>query len=181
MPNLSSEALPRDTTVLFLPSLSITVVFYTAACPSSTFLVFKTRLSSSQVPALVSVRYVTFLQGILNFVQSSAVYTGYCSPFRQGLRSRIRISIHEWLIFALQAGANVILSARRTDALQKVTEACVAAHKESGLKTGGKFAALALDVGDKEQVDTFLERIPADLKQIDILGMSTIFYSCIRS
>ena len=97
------------------------------------------------------------------------------------MRSRIRISIHEWLIFALQAGANVILSARRTDALQKVTEACVAAHKESGLKTGGKFAALALDVGDKEQVDTFLERIPADLKQIDILGMSTIFYSCIRS
>ncbi|KAI0818603.1 NAD-P-binding protein [Irpex lacteus] len=72
------------------------------------------------------------------------------------------------VLFA-KAGANVILSARRTDALQKITEACVAAHKESGLKAGGKFAAVSLDVGDKQQVATFLERIPEDLKKIDIL------------
>jgi len=72
------------------------------------------------------------------------------------------------ILFA-KAGSNVILSARRTDALKAVKEACVVAHKESGVKTGGKFAAIALDVGDKQQVATFLDKVPQELKQIDIL------------
>lgn len=73
----------------------------------------------------------------------------------------------------MQAGSNVILSARRADALKSVTEACVAAHKESGLQAGGKFAAVTLDVGDKQQVSSFLERVPDDLRKIDILGKQT--------
>ncbi|KAI0341679.1 NAD(P)-binding protein [Trametopsis cervina] len=72
------------------------------------------------------------------------------------------------ILFA-KAGSNVILSARRTDALKQITDACVAAHKEAGVKAGGKFAAVSLDVGDKQQVASFLDRVPEELKQIDIL------------
>ncbi|KAI0699727.1 NAD(P)-binding protein [Cytidiella melzeri] len=73
-------------------------------------------------------------------------------------------------ILLAKAGSNVILSARRTDALKSITDACVAAHKEAGVQAGGKFAAVSLDVGDKQQVATFLDRVPEELKQIDILG-----------
>ncbi|KAF7793001.1 hypothetical protein EIP86_004106 [Pleurotus ostreatoroseus] len=67
------------------------------------------------------------------------------------------------------AGSNVILAARRVDALKTVAEACTAAHKASGVSGGGKFAAVSLDVGDKKQIATFFDRVPDDLKQVDIL------------
>ncbi|PSR74906.1 hypothetical protein PHLCEN_2v9440 [Hermanssonia centrifuga] len=67
------------------------------------------------------------------------------------------------------AGSNVILAARRTDALKAVTEACVAAHKEAGVQGGGKFAAVQLDVSDRKQIASFFERVPEDLKKVDIL------------
>ena len=56
------------------------------------------------------------------------------------------------------------------DALKAVAEACVAAHKESGLNEGGKFVTLPLDVSDKKQVASFLDNIPAELRNIDVLG-----------
>ena len=56
------------------------------------------------------------------------------------------------------------------DALKAVTEACVAAHRESGVQAGGKFAAVPLDVGDKENITSFLDRVPEELRKIDVLG-----------
>jgi len=72
------------------------------------------------------------------------------------------------LLFA-KAGSNVILAARREDALQEVAKACEAAHKESGVQAGGKFAIAKLDVSDKASIKTFMDSVPADLKHVDIL------------
>lgn len=70
----------------------------------------------------------------------------------------------------LQGGSNVILCARRLEALKAVSEACSEAHKESGVQQGGKFAVVQLDVADKQQVASLLDRIPQELRQVDILG-----------
>ncbi|EJF65794.1 NAD(P)-binding protein [Dichomitus squalens] len=72
------------------------------------------------------------------------------------------------VLFA-KGGSNVILAARRTDALKAVAEACTAAHKESGIQQGGKFATVQLDVADKKQIASFIDKIPQDLRSIDIL------------
>ena len=70
----------------------------------------------------------------------------------------------------VQAGSNVILAARRADALKAVADACVAAHKESGVQGGGKFATVQLDVADKKQIASFFDRVPEDLRKVDVLG-----------
>ncbi|KAI0831237.1 NAD(P)-binding protein [Trametes gibbosa] len=72
------------------------------------------------------------------------------------------------VLFA-KGGSNVVLAARRVDALKSVAEACAAAHKESGLQQGGKFATVRLDVSDRKQIATFLEQVPEELRKIDIL------------
>ncbi|KAI0748056.1 NAD-P-binding protein [Daedaleopsis nitida] len=72
------------------------------------------------------------------------------------------------VLFA-KGGSNLILCARRVDALKSVAEACAAAHKESGLQQGGKFSTIQLDVADKKQVASFLDKVPQDLRNIDIL------------
>ena len=64
--------------------------------------------------------------------------------------------------------------ARRADALSKVSDACVTAHKESGLQQGGKFASVQLDVSDKQQVASLWTKVPQDLRNVDILGKSQI-------
>lgn len=64
----------------------------------------------------------------------------------------------------------MILLARRTDALEKVADACKTAHKESGLKQGGNVTTIQLDVSDKAQVAAFLDKIPKELRDVDILG-----------
>ncbi|KIK59905.1 hypothetical protein GYMLUDRAFT_60004 [Collybiopsis luxurians FD-317 M1] len=69
----------------------------------------------------------------------------------------------------LKGGSNVILVARRAEAIKSVAEACASAFKESGLKQGGKFAAIQLDVSDKAQVASFWDKVPADLRNVDIL------------
>lgn len=51
-----------------------------------------------------------------------------------------------------------------------MAEKCHAAHKESGLAQGGKFATVQLDVSDKTQVAAFWDRVPSDLRDVDILG-----------
>lgn len=83
-----------------------------------------------------------------------SVSSSYSSPCRQ------------------QGGANVILLARRVDALAKVAEACKEAHKESGIQQGGKFASIQLDVSDKEQIASLWSKVPAELRDVDILGKS---------
>ena len=65
----------------------------------------------------------------------------------------------------------MILAARRVDALTAVAEACKAAHKESGVQAGGKFAVVQLDISDRKQIASFVEKIPEDLRKVDILGM----------
>jgi len=72
------------------------------------------------------------------------------------------------VLFA-KGGSNVILAARRVDALQKVADQCTTAYRESGLQHGGKFATVQLDVSDRSQIDGLLEKVPADLREIDIL------------
>jgi 3-hydroxy acid dehydrogenase / malonic semialdehyde reductase len=73
-------------------------------------------------------------------------------------------------VYSCQAGSNVILCARRTDQLKKIADACTTAHKESGVQAGGKFAAVQLDVADKQQVATLFDRVPSELRQVDVLG-----------
>ena len=65
--------------------------------------------------------------------------------------------------------------ARRADALSKVSDACFAAHKESGLQQGGKFASVQLDVSDKQQVASLWTKVPQELRNVDILGKSIYF------
>ncbi|PIL23927.1 hypothetical protein GSI_13678 [Ganoderma sinense ZZ0214-1] len=72
------------------------------------------------------------------------------------------------ILFA-KGGSNIILAARRTEALKAVAEACTAAHKASGLQQGGKFATVQLDVADKAQISSFIDKIPQDLRSVDIL------------
>ncbi|KAJ2937050.1 hypothetical protein H1R20_g37, partial [Candolleomyces eurysporus] len=72
------------------------------------------------------------------------------------------------VLFA-KGGANVILLARRTEALAKVHEQCRTAHQASGLQEGGKFAAIPLDVSDRSQVESLWDKVPSELRDVDIL------------
>ncbi|KDR81592.1 hypothetical protein GALMADRAFT_239639 [Galerina marginata CBS 339.88] len=72
------------------------------------------------------------------------------------------------ILFA-KGGANVILLARRAEALAKVNDACIAAHKESGLQQGGKFASIQLDVSDRKQIAALWTKVPQELREVDIL------------
>lgn len=71
----------------------------------------------------------------------------------------------------------MILAARREDALQEVAAACKTAHQESGIQSGGKFVTVKLDVSDSAQVKKFMDGVPAELKNIDVLGEPTLLKS----
>ncbi|KAG6850227.1 hypothetical protein H0H93_016074 [Arthromyces matolae] len=72
------------------------------------------------------------------------------------------------VLFA-KGGANVILVARRAEALKSVSDACFAAHQESGLQQGGKFFSVVADVSDKAQVASLFDTVPKDLLDVDVL------------
>ncbi|KDQ20342.1 hypothetical protein BOTBODRAFT_27764 [Botryobasidium botryosum FD-172 SS1] len=72
------------------------------------------------------------------------------------------------ILFA-KAGSNLILLARRADALQNVAKACEDARKQSGVQTGGKVATVQLDVSDRAQVAALWDKVPQDLRNVDIL------------
>jgi len=72
------------------------------------------------------------------------------------------------VLFA-KGGSNVILLARRADSLKAVSDACIAAHKESGIQQGGKFATVQMDISQKDQVATLWDKVPQDLRNVDIL------------
>jgi 3-hydroxy acid dehydrogenase/malonic semialdehyde reductase len=95
-------------------------------------------------------------------------YAGNCNPVRQGSPASPHNPPHRMLIG--QAGSNVILCARREDALKKVQQSCIDAHKASGLKEGGEFAHVLLDVADKASVAALWSKVPASLRNVDILG-----------
>jgi 3-hydroxy acid dehydrogenase/malonic semialdehyde reductase len=70
----------------------------------------------------------------------------------------------------IQGGSNVILLARRADVLKAVSDACIKSHKDSGLQQGGKFVTVQMDVSQKDQVATLWDKVPQDLRNVDILG-----------
>jgi len=72
------------------------------------------------------------------------------------------------VLFA-KAGSNVILVARRPEPLQKVSEACVFAHREANVQGGGAFPTIQADIADKAQIATLLDKIPPHLRNVDIL------------
>ncbi|ODN99266.1 hypothetical protein I350_07426 [Cryptococcus amylolentus CBS 6273] len=66
-----------------------------------------------------------------------------------------------------KTGANLVLLARRADNLKAVKAKIEAAHKESGLKEGGKVVLIEADIQKKEDVDA----VPSKLEglEVDIL------------
>jgi len=72
------------------------------------------------------------------------------------------------VLFA-KGGANLILLARRAEALKVVADAAAKAHKESGVAAGGKIVSVLLDVSDKAQIAALWDKVPADLRNVDIL------------
>ncbi|WVQ71411.1 hypothetical protein IAR50_000947 [Cryptococcus sp. DSM 104548] len=66
-----------------------------------------------------------------------------------------------------KTGANLVLLARRADNLQAVKAKAEAAHKQSGLKEGGKVVLIEADIQKKEDVDA----VPGKLEglEVDIL------------
>lgn len=73
------------------------------------------------------------------------------------------------ILFA-KAGCNVLLVARRAEALAAVKEACISAHKEGSSQFGGNFEAITLDISDRTAVNNIWSHIPTHLKDIDVLG-----------
>lgn len=69
------------------------------------------------------------------------------------------------ILFA-RAGSNLILLARREEALKKTAELALAAHKETD---GGQIATIPLDVSNRAAVKDLWSAIPAHLRQVDIL------------
>jgi len=72
------------------------------------------------------------------------------------------------ILFA-RAGSNLVLLARREEALEKTAEQAKAAHKEGGATGGGNVATVVLDVSDREAVKNLWSKVPADLRKVDIL------------
>jgi Short-chain dehydrogenases of various substrate specificities len=66
----------------------------------------------------------------------------------------------------------VILLARRAEALKMVSDACIAVHKASGLQQGGKFTTVQMHVSDQTQIATLWDKVPQDLRTVDVLGES---------
>ena len=79
------------------------------------------------------------------------------------------------LLFA-RAGANVVLSARRKDALEEAVSECQAAYKAQGEaisgQKGGKFAAIVTDLRDRKSIDALHANLPEWAK-----GKTDIFVS----
>ena len=73
-----------------------------------------------------------------------------------------------------QAGSNIILAARREDALHKVAAACKVAHSESGSQEGGKYCTVKMDVSNRSEVKNFMNDVPPELRNVDILGANTL-------
>ncbi|KAE8538132.1 hypothetical protein D1P53_006199 [Cryptococcus gattii VGV] len=71
-----------------------------------------------------------------------------------------------------KCGSNVVLMARRADKLQAVKAKCEAAHKESGLKEGGKVVVIEADMQKNEHLDV----IPGKLEglEVDIVSHSLV-------
>jgi len=71
------------------------------------------------------------------------------------------------ILFA-RAGSNVILAARREAALKRVESACRAVYEKES-KGDGKCCSVLVDVSKSTDIKSFMENVPADLRDVDIL------------
>ncbi|POY74530.1 hypothetical protein BMF94_2290 [Rhodotorula taiwanensis] len=68
-----------------------------------------------------------------------------------------------------RAGASLILTARRQTQLEEVKQAALQANKEGATGKGGRVECLTLDMQDRNAIKGLLDRIPDDLKNVDVL------------
>lgn len=71
----------------------------------------------------------------------------------------------------MQAGSNLILLARRKEALDAIVAASLEASKGTG-----KVVGLQLDVSDKKQVAGLWDKVPSDLRNVDVLSEKLAIY-----
>ena len=72
------------------------------------------------------------------------------------------------VLFA-RAGCNVVLTARRADALTAAAQECATANQQGQSGAGGNFAAITLDMRDRKQLDSVVHNLPEWAKNVDIL------------
>ncbi|EPQ29781.1 uncharacterized protein PFL1_02454 [Pseudozyma flocculosa PF-1] len=72
------------------------------------------------------------------------------------------------ILFA-RAGCNVVLTARRADALAAAAQQCADANRAGQSGAGGNFAAITLDMADRAQLDGLLGQLPDWARNVDIL------------
>ncbi|GAA5919613.1 hypothetical protein JCM1841_001080 [Sporobolomyces salmonicolor] len=75
----------------------------------------------------------------------------------------------ETAILFARAGTNLILTARRQAQLDEVSQLAAKAHLEGGTGKGGQFVTLTLDMQDSAAIKGLLERVPEELRRIDVL------------
>lgn len=68
-----------------------------------------------------------------------------------------------------RAGCNVVITARREDALKQAAKDIEQANKDGQTGKGGKVFCLKLDMQDIAAVSSVLDKLPADFKDIDCL------------
>lgn len=68
-----------------------------------------------------------------------------------------------------RAGANVVLAARRVEALERVEAECVRENVAGGTGHGGRYASLALDMRSRAALDRVFDALPAWAADVDVL------------
>ena len=89
---------------------------------------------------------------------------GNCPSVRKGNVLKLLFKPSEFSYVLSKAGSNLILLARRAEALQKVVDAC----KETNATA--KIAGIQVDVADRKQVHSLWDKIPQELRAVDVLG-----------
>ncbi|KAK9894372.1 NAD(P)-binding protein [Cystobasidium minutum MCA 4210] len=89
----------------------------------------------------------------------SARYAGWTSSIT-GASSGIG---RDTAILFAKAGTNLVLTARRKDQLDKTRQLCLEANKDVRVE------AIELDVSKPDQVKNLLDKIPEDLREVDLL------------
>ena len=68
-----------------------------------------------------------------------------------------------------QAGANVVLTARRADMLARVRQECEEANQKGRSGHGGKYATLTVDMRQRDQLEALVSSLPDWARDVDVL------------
>ena len=90
-------------------------------------------------------------------------------PLRPHLVTDSKTKLRLQAIAFARAGASLILTARRQAKLEEVKKAALAAHKEGATGKGGVITCLTLDMQDRAAIKCLIDRIPDELKNVDVL------------